>query len=948
GLVYSFDTVFGYFRAAALQQQVGLPVTAEQRAFLELPCAAPVVELRTAPNEYFGAGARLADPMLLMIDRVTGRWPTAGAAGLGRWRAVKDVDPAEWFFKAHFYQDPVQPGSLGIEMLLQLLQFAMLDLGLGKEAGPSARFEPVALRETITWRYRGQIVPTNNQITSLVEITRIARTDGADSGISAIAEASLWVDGRRIYSASNLGMRIRTDSSDTPPVAPATALETIIDPTRDTWIADHCPTYVIPSLPIMSVLDLFAQAASRISGAAKIVEITDLQVVRWIVVDSPKQLRVIVEPAEPGGSTRLDGGEVKLGPSHEPGRFNARLEVWRDAPKPVLSRWETHAHATVVTADHYAGEPLPPAALHDVVAYANPYETGTVFHGPAFAILMDGARIGRNGSSGTLAVERCKVPVGQLQPGLLDGALHIVPQAAMSVWTTDGSAVESYLDAADPNIAFPHRVVWARFYTDAPADGAVDVQARFAGFDDADGRMPVVDLWLSVAGQPWASIRLVGILLPKGPLAQVDGLKRRVFMAERRAVPAMSLSDRLDHGIVTLDAARVATLDWFKGTVQALYSTDSRGDALLVDIATKEAVADAAHGAIHPSRVQIVDGQVSCPELPRERVSVEVEQTSRGGYRVHAALQTDWQPVRDCWIDRLGIQQGEFGDLLHWALLSRYVRHVIVTDPAATAVIHGRPVLLLGNHQVQVESVLGTTIASWLTGTKVVTIAHAKHETRWIGDLLRFLDAAASGRQGNIRYFDQRNPQQFFGLIEEIKSDVATHGVSTMVHADGTRYLRSGQRVERLTSTLLDMAIHASLPIVPVYFAGGLPEEPVDHKLEVPYRQAAQDYIFGRPIMPEELTGWPYAHRRRRVIDAINALAPFSDAPHEPNYAAENRIAAAAPGASPLESIWDCIEDALDALPVNWRSTISTDEWKAARSTQCHSATTVPGRPLRG
>ncbi|HEU4361003.1 MAG TPA: beta-ketoacyl synthase N-terminal-like domain-containing protein, partial [Mycobacterium sp.] len=47
GLVYSFDTVFGYFRAAALQQQVGLPVTAEQRAFLELPCAAPVVELRT-------------------------------------------------------------------------------------------------------------------------------------------------------------------------------------------------------------------------------------------------------------------------------------------------------------------------------------------------------------------------------------------------------------------------------------------------------------------------------------------------------------------------------------------------------------------------------------------------------------------------------------------------------------------------------------------------------------------------------------------------------------------------------------------------------------------------------------------------------------------------------------------------------------------------------------
>jgi 3-hydroxymyristoyl/3-hydroxydecanoyl-(acyl carrier protein) dehydratase len=38
------------------------------------------------------------------------------------------VDPAEWFFKAHFFQDPVQPGSLGIEALIQLLQWLMIEL----------------------------------------------------------------------------------------------------------------------------------------------------------------------------------------------------------------------------------------------------------------------------------------------------------------------------------------------------------------------------------------------------------------------------------------------------------------------------------------------------------------------------------------------------------------------------------------------------------------------------------------------------------------------------------------------------------------------------------------------------------------------------------------------------------------------------------------------------
>ncbi|OBI55009.1 beta-ketoacyl synthase N-terminal-like domain-containing protein [Mycobacterium sp. E787] len=920
GVVYTFDTVFGYFRLEALQQQVGLPVSAEQRTLLELGCEAPVVDLRTRPEKFFGPGARLADPMLLMIDRVTGRWPTAGGAGLGRWRAVKDINPAEWYFKAHFYRDPVQPGSLGIEMLLQLIQFAMLDLGFGEQAGPSARFEPVALHHAITWRYRGQIVPTNNQITAEVEITRIVHENEGTPGVLAVADASLWCDGIRIYSATDLGMRITGAAPDPAPTeAAATTVETTLDPARDTWVGDHCPTYVIPSLPMMSVLDLFAQAAGRAAGSDKVVEVTDLELVRWVVLDSPTRVRVVVEPVGPG-------------------RFTGRLEVWRDASRPELSRWETHATAVIATANQYSGEPPSPSPLRDAVPYASPYD-GTVFHGPAFATLMDGARIGRNGSSGRLAVERCAVPVGQQHPGLLDGAFHIVPHTAMNVWTTQTADVASYADAADPLVGFPRRVVWARFYSGAPAQGTVDVEARFVGFDDAAdaaARLPIVDLWLSVAGKPWAYLRVVEFLLEKGHLVRVDGRKRRAFMAQRRAVPGMALSERLGRGVVTLDSARAATQDWFKGTLRAVYDTEGRGDSLIADIATKEAVADAAHGAIHPAQVRVADGQVSCPALPLERISVEVERTP-GACRVSASLRTDWRPVRGWSTDWQGLAPGGFADLLHWALLSRYVRHVIVTDPAAMAAVRGRPVLLLANHQVQVESILGTSIASWLTDTKVVTIAHAKHETRWVGALTRLADAAADGKPRSNRYFDQRNPEQFLRLVDEIKRDVSAHGVSTMVHADGTRYVRSGQRVEKLTSTLLDLAIDAALPIVPLYFAGGLPTEPLDGKLEVPYRHAAQDYIFGRPIMPDELAAWPYAERRRRVMDAINALAPFDDAPHEPNCAVEDRIAAAAPGASPLESIWECIEDALDALPVDWRSTISDDEWAATRSSPRHS-----------
>lgn len=950
GPVYTFDTVFGYFKREALQNQVGLPVTDEQRASLALPCTAPAVDLTTRPAEFFGPGPRLADPMLLMVDRITGRWPSAGAAGLGQWRGVKDIDPAEWYFKAHFYQDPVQPGSLGIEMMLQVLQFAMLDLGLGTEAGPAARFEPAALHDAMTWRYRGQIIPTNKQITSQVEITRIVREHG---GILAVAEASLWADDKRIYSASNLGMRIVTGPGDgqspadagssahtpassngavtngaatngaaphgTPPgptvngAAPTTTtMEATLDPAVDTWIVDHCPTYVIPSLPMMSVMDLFAQAAGVATGGAKVVEVTDVQMVRWVVVDAPKQLRVILEQTEPQ-------------------RFTGRLEVWRDAPRAALSRWEVHAHATVVTAAQYAGEPATPAPLDGAVPYADPYD-GTVFHGPAFASLLPGARLGRNGSTGTLAVQRCTVPVGAVQPGLLDAALHAVPHTAMSVWTSDGADPASYADAADPNVGFPRRILSARFFADAPVEGTVDVEARFVGFDDGEGRMPTFDLWLSVAGAPWACIRMAEFLLPKGPLAAAAGPQRRAFMAERRAVPGLSLSERLGDGAVALDAARVATLDWFKGTLQAVYRSDGQGDALMLDIAAKEAVADAVHHAIHPSQVQIIDGQVSCPALPLEHITVEVQQSGPGACRASATSTVDWEPVRDWWTRSAGMQQGWFGELALGAVMARYVRHVVVTDPAAMAAVHGRPVLLLGNHQVQIESLLGTVIGSWLTGTKVVTIGHAKHETGWVGTLLGLLDASAGTELGHLRYFDQQQPEQFFGLIGQLKAEAATLGVSTMVHADGTRSVCSGQRVQRLTSTLLDMAIEMSMPIIPVYFAGGLPAEPLLHKLEVPHGHAAQDYIFGRPILPEELTARPYAELRRYVMDAINALAPFGDHPNPANHEVADRITAAVPGAAPLDSIWLCIEDALDALPVDWRAMIGGEEWSAARA----------------
>jgi len=186
--------VFGYFLTAAFADQPGLPASPAERDRLAEPCQ------HTPQLRHSDRRPHLAGPMLLMLDRITGYWPNGGAAGLGRLRAEKDVDPGDWYFKAHFFQDPVMPGSLGVEAMCQLLQWYMIERGLGADLA-DPRFEPIASGEPLKWTYRGQVVPGDRRITIEMEVLEIR-------GPVAFASAWLWIDGRRIYRVERLGMRI--------------------------------------------------------------------------------------------------------------------------------------------------------------------------------------------------------------------------------------------------------------------------------------------------------------------------------------------------------------------------------------------------------------------------------------------------------------------------------------------------------------------------------------------------------------------------------------------------------------------------------------------------------------------------------------------------------------------------------------------------------------------
>ena len=136
-----------------------------------------------------------------MLDRIELFEPTGGSRGLGYVRGTKTVDPDEWFFKAHFYQDPVIPGSLGIESFLQLMKFAAIKRW--PQCVETHRFEMVA-DEPHEWSYRGQVIPKNSLVTVEAEITRVDN----EPSPALYADGFLKVDGIYIYQMKNFGLRL--------------------------------------------------------------------------------------------------------------------------------------------------------------------------------------------------------------------------------------------------------------------------------------------------------------------------------------------------------------------------------------------------------------------------------------------------------------------------------------------------------------------------------------------------------------------------------------------------------------------------------------------------------------------------------------------------------------------------------------------------------------------
>jgi len=147
---------------------------------------------RCGYGELFGPDtARLPIDQMLMVSRIQQISKEGGSYNHGVIRAELDINPDLWFFKCHFVDDAVMPGCLGLDAMWQLVGFFLAwsgHRGLGRALGVGEV------------KFTGQVLPEAKLVEYVLDIKRVI----ARRLIMGIADATMLVDGKPIYSAKDL------------------------------------------------------------------------------------------------------------------------------------------------------------------------------------------------------------------------------------------------------------------------------------------------------------------------------------------------------------------------------------------------------------------------------------------------------------------------------------------------------------------------------------------------------------------------------------------------------------------------------------------------------------------------------------------------------------------------------------------------------------------------
>ncbi len=158
--------------------------------------------LKSGRGELYGPeNAQLPLPNMLMMDRIVHISDEGGKYGKGEIIAELDITPDLWFFDCHFQGDPVMPGCLGLDAMWQLIGFFLCWSG-----GPG-KGRALGCGEV---KFTGQVLPTAKKVVYKIDLKRLIMR----KLVMGIADATMEVDGKLIYEATDLKVGLFTSTQD--------------------------------------------------------------------------------------------------------------------------------------------------------------------------------------------------------------------------------------------------------------------------------------------------------------------------------------------------------------------------------------------------------------------------------------------------------------------------------------------------------------------------------------------------------------------------------------------------------------------------------------------------------------------------------------------------------------------------------------------------------------
>ena len=117
-------------------------------------------------------------------------------------------------------------------------------------------------------------------------------------------------------------------------------------------------------------------------------------------------------------------------------------------------------------------------------------------------------------------------------------------------------------------------------------------------------------------------------------------------------------------------------------------------------------------------------------------------------------------------------------------------------------------------------------LMKWFHMPGIFALAKKEHRTSFFGQI-NSLGQALLGESSpmGMLYFDREDSSSLPSILKKFREGLQDKASSLLIHSEGTRSLSASDQVQRVSSVVLDFAMEAGLPVVPVRLSGGLPRD---------------------------------------------------------------------------------------------------------------------------